>query len=108
MIIKPGEFFCIHWRVKRPELSFEGLQERFPFGFDRINFLQLFPNELWIQAAGSKLPLNSGSTVCFVSETGLDESFRKLSIVKISGSVQLFDDVVDCGRVSAGPEKPLF
>jgi hypothetical protein len=108
VIIKPGELFCIHWRGKRLEFSLESVLERFPFGFDRINFLQLFPNELGIQAAGSKLPLNSGSTMCFVLETGLDESFGKLSIVKISGGLQLFDDVVDCYHVSAGPEKPLF
>jgi hypothetical protein len=46
VIIKPGELFCIHWRGKRLELSLENVLERFPFGFDGISFLQLFPNEL--------------------------------------------------------------
>jgi len=59
--------------------------ERSQFGFGGIGFLQLFRNELGIQAAGAKLPLNSGATLRFSLEAGLDEGFAKLPIVKISG-----------------------
>jgi len=59
--------------------------EWFPFSFDWIDFLQLFANELGIQAANTKLSLNSSSTVCLSLEAGLDEGFAKLPVVKISG-----------------------
>jgi hypothetical protein len=59
--------------------------EWFPFGFGGIGFLKLFPNELRIQAAKAKLPLNSSPTVSLSLEAGLDEGFAKLPVVKISG-----------------------
>jgi hypothetical protein len=101
VIIKPGQLFCIHWRGKGLELSIESVLERFPFRLGRIGFLQLFTNQRWIQTAGAKFPLNSGTTLCFVMKTGLDEGFGKLSIVKISGVLQPLNDPVDGCDVSA-------
>ena len=71
VIIKPGELFCIHWRGKGPELSFESLLEWFQFGFGGVGFLQLFSNELGVQTAGAKLPLQFGLDRGLFAEGGI-------------------------------------
>ena len=108
VIIKPGELFCIHWRGKGPELSFESLLKWFQFSFGRVGFLQLFSNELGVQAAGSKFLFNSGPTLGFALKAGLDKALAKLPIVKIPGGFQPGDDLVDGAGVGTRLKKLPF